>query len=269
MAHLEIIPHHSNDDVAAVHPIANIAVESEGESMLSRIYLPYQDVHKFCNDGLEAGKIPKMLWKMLQELGYEKQLEYFGTQVTYESSEPIWHVQVYIFTPKPLRGVYEVEKIHTTIASRHSFNAGICDVARQAYMVTRSHHCQLLDRTEYAHFPQWASGSTYIHVEPIQDEMNFKLKKQVALTTTLTKELDSTTEEVLFWQGKYEEAMKTIRKMKRCCPQDLETLLDEETDELSPHSPPRKMATRAPPAYVILNDVEGQEWCNTQIFARK
>jgi hypothetical protein len=59
-------------------------------------------------------------------------------------------------------------------------------------------------------FPQWASGSTYIHMEPIQDEMIFKLKKQVALTATLTKELDSTTEEVEFWQGKYKDAMKAI-----------------------------------------------------------
>jgi hypothetical protein len=66
-------------------------------------------------------------------------------------------------------------------------------------------------------------------------------------------------EEVEFWQGKYEEAMKTIQKMKRRCPRDLETLLDEETGEFSPHSPPRKMATRAPPAYIIPNDVEGQE----------
>jgi hypothetical protein len=90
---------------------------------------------------------------MLQKLGYEKQPEYFGTQVTYEGPEPVWHVQVYIFTPKPLRGVYEVEKIHVAIASRRSFNARICDVARQAYMVIRSRHCQLLDGTEYAHFP--------------------------------------------------------------------------------------------------------------------
>jgi hypothetical protein len=154
MAHLEIIPHHSSDDAAAAHAIANIAMESEGESRPSRIHLPYQDVHKFCNDGLEAGKFPKMLWKMLQELGYEKQPEYFGTQVTYEGFEPVWHVQVYIFTPKPLRGVYEVEKIHATIASRHSFHAGIHDAARQAYMVIRSRHHQFLDGTEYAHFPQ-------------------------------------------------------------------------------------------------------------------
>jgi hypothetical protein len=111
-------------------------MESEGESRSSRIHLPYQDVCKFRNDGLEAGKFPKMLSKMLQELGYEKQPEYFGTQVTYEGSEPIWHVQVYIYTPKPLRGVYEVEKIHAAIASRRSFNAGICDDARQAYMVS-------------------------------------------------------------------------------------------------------------------------------------
>jgi hypothetical protein len=141
--------------------------------------------------------------------------EYFGTQVTYEGSEPVWHIQVYISTPKPLRGVYEVEKIHAAIASRRSFNVGICDAAHQAYMVTHSRHRQLLDGTEYAHFPQRTSGFAYIHVEPVQDEGNFKLKKQVVLTTTLTKELDSTTEEVEFWQGKYEETIKTIQKMKR------------------------------------------------------
>jgi hypothetical protein len=95
-----------------------------------------------------------------------------------------------------------VEKIHAAIASRRSFNAGIWDAARQAYMVIRSHHRQLLDGMEYAHFPQWASGSAYIHVEPVQDEGNFKLKKQVALTATLIKELDSTMEEVEFWQKK-------------------------------------------------------------------
>jgi hypothetical protein len=259
MAHLKIILHYFNDDAAAAHAIANINVESEGESRPSRIHLPYRDVHKYCNNGLEAGKLPKMLWKMLQELGYEKQPEYFGTQVTHEGSELIWHVQVYIFTPKPLRGVYEVEKIHAAIASWRSFNAGICDVARQAYMVIHSHHCHLLDGMEYAYFPQWASGSAYIHVKPVQDEGNFKLKKQVALTVTLTKELDSTTEEVKFWQGKYEEAMKTIQKMKRRYPWDLETFSDEETEEFSPHSPPCKMATRAPPSYVIPNDVEDQE----------
>jgi hypothetical protein len=87
----------------------------------------------------------------------------------------------------------------------------------------------------------------YIHVKPVQEKGNFKLKKQVALTTALTKELDSTMEEVEFWQEKYEEAMRTIRKMKRRHPQDLEILSDEETEEFTPHSPPRKMAMRAPP----------------------
>jgi hypothetical protein len=258
MAHLEIIPHHSNDDAAATHVIVNIDMESEGESRPSRICLPYRDVWKFHNDGLEAEKFPKMLWKMMQELGYEKQPEYFDTQVTYEGFEPVWHVQVYIFTPKPFRGVYEVEKIHASIASRHSFNARICDAARQAYLVICSHHRQLLDGTEYAHFPQRTSGSAYIHVEHVQDEGNFKFKKQVALTATLTKELDSTMEEVEFWQGKYEEAMKTIRKMKHRYPQNLNTLSDEQTEEFSLHSPPHKMATHAPPAYVIPNEVEGQ-----------
>jgi hypothetical protein len=91
-------------------------------------------------------------------------------------------------------------------------------------------------------------------VEPIPDPRNFKLKKQVELTTTLTMELDSTTEEVEFWQEKYEEAMKTIRKLKHCYPQDMETLSNEGTKEFTPASAPHKMATPAPPVYVILNN---------------
>jgi hypothetical protein len=59
-------------------------------------------------------------------------------------------------------------------------------------------------------FPQRASGDTYIHVELVPNPRNFKLKKQVKLTTALTKELDSTMEEVEFWQEKYEEAMKIV-----------------------------------------------------------
>jgi hypothetical protein len=129
-------------------------MEQEGEASLSMIHLPYRDVRKIQHDGSNAGKIPKMLWKMLQELGYEKQLKYYGTQVTYEGSESVWYVQVYIFTPKPLQGVFEVEKIHAAITPRCNFYTGIHDASRQAYMVTRSRHRQLLDGTVYAHFPQ-------------------------------------------------------------------------------------------------------------------
>jgi hypothetical protein len=111
-----------------------------------------------------------------------------------------------------------------------------------------------MDRMKYAHFPQWASGSTYIHVEHVPNSRNFKLKKQVELTTALTKELDSTTEEVEFWQEKYEEAMKIVRKLKPRCTQDVETLSKEETEEFTPASPPRKMVTRAPPVDVIPNN---------------
>jgi hypothetical protein len=92
-------------------------------------------------------------------------------------------------------------------------------------------------------------------VEHVPDPRNFKLKKQVDLTTVLTKELDSTTEEVEFWQEKYEEAMKTIWKLKHHCPQGVETLFDEDTEEFTPASPPHKMVTRAPPVYIIpIND---------------
>jgi hypothetical protein len=91
-------------------------------------------------------------------------------------------------------------------------------------------------------------------VEHVPDSRNFKLKKQVDLTTVLTKELHSTTEEVEFWQEKYEEAMKIVRKLKHQHPQRMETLSEEETEEFTPASPPCKMPTRAPPVYVIPNN---------------
>jgi hypothetical protein len=34
-------------------------------------------------------------------MGYEKQSKYYETQLMYEGSESVWHVQVYIFTPSP------------------------------------------------------------------------------------------------------------------------------------------------------------------------
>jgi hypothetical protein len=74
-----------------VHTHIALEMEQEGETSPSRIC-------KFHNDVRDVGKIPKML----QELGYEKRPKYFGTQVTYEGSEPMLHVQFYIFTRSPL-----------------------------------------------------------------------------------------------------------------------------------------------------------------------
>jgi hypothetical protein len=50
--------------------------------------------------------------------------------------------------------------------------------------------------------------------------------------------------------------MNIVRKLKHLCPQDLETLFKEETEEFTPASlsPPRKMITCASPVYVILNN---------------
>jgi hypothetical protein len=90
MAHIRIISHRTRGDFLSARAIVHtpIAPEmyQEGEANSSRIHLPYQDVHKFQHDGSNAIKIPKMLWKMLQELGYEKQLKYYWAQVMYEGS---------------------------------------------------------------------------------------------------------------------------------------------------------------------------------------
>jgi hypothetical protein len=104
-----------------------------------------------------------------------------------------------------------VEKIYASIASRCTFNAGICDVACQTYMITRSRHCGM----KYAHFSQRASRSTYIHVEPVQDERNFKLKKQVVLTATLTGN-DSLLKPFLTWKDSVRWAGNKDRVSTNC-----------------------------------------------------
>jgi hypothetical protein len=103
-------------------PIA-LEMEQEREARPSRIHLPYRDVHKFLHDESNASKIPKML----QKFRYKKQPKYYGTQVMYEGSKPMWYAQVYIFTPKPLRGIFEVEKIYVAIAPRRTFYVEIRD----------------------------------------------------------------------------------------------------------------------------------------------
>jgi hypothetical protein len=192
---------------------------------------------------------------MLQELGYEKQSKYYGTQVTYGGFEPVWHVQVYIFTLSPSEGF---------LRSRRSMQPSLQDApftlefmmptAKSTWSLIHAIANSRMEQSIPIPPPQRASGPTYIHVEPIPGSRNFKLKKQVELITALTKELDSATEEVECWQDKYEEAMKTIWKLKRHCPQDLETLFEEEAKEFTPASPPHKMATCALPVYVIPNN---------------
>jgi hypothetical protein len=157
MARIRVVSHRTRGDFTSARVIVHTPIapkmEQEGQASSSRIHLPYRDVRKFQHDGSNAGKIPKTLCKMLQDLGHKKEPKYYGTQVTYEGSKTVWHVQVYIFSPMPLRGVFEVEKIHAAIAPRRNFYARIRDAAHQAYMVTHSLHRQLLNGTKYSHFP--------------------------------------------------------------------------------------------------------------------
>jgi hypothetical protein len=70
MARIKTISHRTNGDFPSarviVHAPIALEMEQEGEVSQSRIRLLYQDVHKFKNDESDAGKVPKMLWEMLQ-----------------------------------------------------------------------------------------------------------------------------------------------------------------------------------------------------------
>jgi hypothetical protein len=83
MAHIRIVSHRTSGDFLSARTIVHTPIapemEQEGEASSSWICLPYRDVCKFYPDGSDAGKIPEMLWTMLQELGYEKQPKYYGT----------------------------------------------------------------------------------------------------------------------------------------------------------------------------------------------
>jgi hypothetical protein len=48
--------------------------------------------------------------------------------------------------------------------------------------------------------------------------------------------------------------MKIIRQLKCRYPEGMETFSEEETKEFTLASPPLKMATHAPPVYVIPNN---------------
>jgi hypothetical protein len=63
---------------AIVHTPIALEMNQEGEVSPSWIHLLDQDVRKFQHDGSNVGKMPKMLWKVLQELGYKKQPKYYG-----------------------------------------------------------------------------------------------------------------------------------------------------------------------------------------------
>jgi hypothetical protein len=88
MACIRSIFHRTRGDFPSARVIDHTPIapeiEQEVEVRPSRIHLLYQDVCKFQHDGSNASKIPKMLWKMLKELGYKKQLKYY---------EHKWHMK--------------------------------------------------------------------------------------------------------------------------------------------------------------------------------
>jgi hypothetical protein len=196
---------------------------------------------------------------MLQELDYEKQSKYYVTQVTYEGFEPVWHVQVYIFTPSPSEGFLRSRR---SIQPSPQDETSTLEFVMPPVKLTWSLVCVITN--------SWMEGSMPTFLNELVElptpmwslyliQGTSSSKMQVELTTALTKELDSTTEEVEFWQEKYEEAMKIDRKLKYHCPQGMETLSEDETEEFTLTSPPRKMVTRALPVYVIPNNDDDLE----------
>lgn len=230
-------------------PEEPILIEDDEEEEQEERPPHYRQVNVSVTNGEGIGGCPRMLCKMLEDLGYEKPPQYRGTEAV-EEGVTKWFVEVHIFAPHSSNGVYEVERIHRAIAARSCFEDGIRDAARQALLVIRSRFRDDLEHTEYAHYPHRASGHTYVHVDSVHAPGQYKLKRQVELTRALTKDLDNTTEELEYWRTKYVKAAQTIRGLKRRLPQDLELSSDEETDESTPYSPDRRNATRAPPAYI-------------------
>jgi hypothetical protein len=91
MAHIRTVSHHTSSGVPSARVIVRTPIapemDQEGEASSSRIHLLYQDVRKFQHDRSNDIKIPKILWKMLQELGCEKHPKYYRSQMAYEGSE--------------------------------------------------------------------------------------------------------------------------------------------------------------------------------------
>jgi hypothetical protein len=63
---------------------------------------------------------------------------------------------------------------------------------------------------------------------------------------------------VKFWQEKYEEAMKIVRKLKRHYPQDMETLSEKEIEEFTPASPPCMFTRKERSMPRLISDIKDE-----------
>ena len=91
-----------------------------------------------------------------------------------------------IFDLLPESGAYEVMSIHYAISQKATFEAGICDVARQALLVLCHRHSDDLIFTQYSHYPQRISGFTDITATPVIAEGTTRLGEQTALALELS-----------------------------------------------------------------------------------
>jgi hypothetical protein len=159
----------------------------------------------FASSGMmdwKLGRSPQMLWKMLQELGYEKHPKYFGTQVTYEGSESSAKSKSTSLLPSPseefMRWKRSMQPLHQDVLSMLEFvMLHVKHTRSPVHTISSSwmEKSMLISLNAQAELP-----TSMLNL--YKTDMNFKIKKHVVLTAIHTKELDSTIEEVEFWQGK-------------------------------------------------------------------
>ena len=83
---------------------------------------------------LNYGMMPTLLWEVLLNNGHEKAPLYVGHKYVLPNNREEWHVEVNIYKARPVKDEYQVIRVYDAHGRRSTFEAGVHDAARQAFV---------------------------------------------------------------------------------------------------------------------------------------
>lgn len=167
-------------------------------------------IHK--SNGEKAGIFPKLLRRMLRYLGHQEWPLYQGFEEVVNGREE-WRVEVLIDTQKHKPLIFEA------YGRRCTFEAGICDAARQAISRVRDMYADELSNTPYRYFPHRRICNTRKRIcrynkHPRRQHDPNLLIQQIRLTKALDAVCDDALDELRetrFMLREREEELEALR----------------------------------------------------------
>jgi hypothetical protein len=185
------------------------------------------------SDGQCAGYFPRTLRTLLLALGYSEPPLFIGVLRLLHEISYLWCVRVIIYERPTIDHIHHIRHVVEAITPRWMFEGGMREAAREALVLLRHEAEEVMEQSQYCHFPSRTREGAKAVVMPVEDCDHIGcFADQVKLTRALVQDLDEAVKEVKLLGEHEEESSQKITELEALCKrlrEDAQKLKEEET----------------------------------------